>query len=189
MTSRKHTSGTDRIAEVARRLRYPIVVNLQADEPEIDPRIIDRVIKLVRLKEVDIATLACPFRNKEELNDSAKVKVLVDAKGFAIDFFRNPNPPLLRGDSKGDCLLLKRVRGINRHIGIYAYKKQALLKFTKLSPTSREKEEKLEQLRALENGFRIKVGLIKKAPAGIDTPRDYAQFVRRMSLISTHLLH
>ena len=185
MTSRKHTSGTDRIAEVARRLKYPIVVNLQADEPEIDPRIIDMVIKLVRLKEVDIATLACPFKNKKELNDPAKVKALVDAKGFAIDFSRSPNPslsPLLRGD----CLLLKGVRKINRHIGIYAYKKQALLKFTKLSSTSREKEEKLEQLRALENGFRIKVGLVKKAPAGIDTPRDYAQFVKRMSLISNY---
>jgi len=197
MTSPRHSSGTDRIAEVARRLKYPIVVNLQADEPEIDPRIIDRVIKLVRLKGIDIATLACPFRNKQELNDPAKVKVLVDSKGFAIDFSRSKIPPtplikggikggipLLRGESRGNCPLLKGgmggLRGINRHIGIYAYKRARLLEFTRLLPTQREKQEKLEQLRALENGFRIKVGLIKKAPAGIDTPRDYAQFVSRI---------
>lgn len=165
MTSRNHSSGTDRIAEVARRLKYPIVVNLQADEPEIDPRIIDRVIKLTRLRCVDIATLACPFKNRKELSDPSKVKTIIDSKGFAIDFSRS--------------VLSKNAK---RHIGIYAYKKQALLKFTKLFSTCREKKEKLEQLRALENGFRIKIGLIKKAPAGIDTPQDYTQFVKRMSI-------
>jgi len=176
MTSRKHTSGTDRIAEVARHLKYPkvatesregIVVNLQADEPEIDPGIIDRVIRLVRLKGVDIATLACPFRNKKELNDPSKVKVLIDSKGFAINFSRR--------------ILSRKVK---RHIGIYVYKRARLLEFTQLLPTRREKQERLEQLRALENDFSIKVGIIKKAPVGIDTTRDYVQFVKRM--VTTH---
>jgi 3-deoxy-manno-octulosonate cytidylyltransferase (CMP-KDO synthetase) len=172
MTSPKHTSGSERIAEVAKKLNYPIIVNLQGDEPEIEPSAIDKAIKLARLKNIDIATLATPFRNKKELKDQSKVKVLIGKGGKAINFSRNKDY-LLSHFYKGG------LRGIKRHIGIYVYRRDALLRFIKLSPTVREKEERLEQLRALENGFKIKVGTINKAPVGIDTPKDYEAFVKR----------
>jgi len=163
MTSPKHSSGSERIAEVAKKLNYPIIVNLQGDEPEIEPSAIDKSIKLARLKNIDIATLATPFRNKKELNDPSKVKVLIGKGGKAINFSRKVF-----------------AKNLKRHIGIYAYKRASLLRFIKLSPTVREKEERLEQLRALENGFNIKVGVINKAPVGIDTPKDYEAFVGRI---------
>lgn len=163
MTKKTHRSGTDRVAEVAQKLSYPIVVNLQADEPEIDPKYIDLAIKLARLKGVDMATLACPVKIKEELTDPNKVRVIIDKNGFAVDFSRQTLPTKFR------------------HIGLYAYKKAALLHFTKLKQTLREKQEKLEQLRALENGFRIKVGIVKSIPLSIDTPKDYEEFVARLS--------
>ncbi|MEK7449707.1 MAG: 3-deoxy-manno-octulosonate cytidylyltransferase [Planctomycetota bacterium] len=166
MTSSKHRSGTDRVAEIARKLNYDFIINVQADEPEIDPSAIDLVVNLLsRSQKTDMVTLACPFKNRAEFCDPNKVKVWLNRQNFAVDFSRNgcrrPAQPL-------------------RHIGIYGYRRKSLLKFVRLDPIEREKSEKLEQLRALENGFLIKVGLIKKAPAGIDTLKDYQAFVKRM---------
>lgn len=167
MTSKRHHSGTDRIAEVARKLNYSIIVNVQADEPEIDPKIIDRAIILAQAKDVDIATLACPIKSKREIADPNKVKVVIDKKGFAQDFFRT------------NLTDITNQTRLFRHIGLYAYKKPVLLRLTKLRQTSREKQEKLEQLRALENGFKIKVGIVKSAPVGIDTLKDYQDLIRK----------
>ncbi|MBI4834265.1 MAG: 3-deoxy-manno-octulosonate cytidylyltransferase [Planctomycetes bacterium] len=170
MTSRKHRSGTDRIAQVARKLKASVIVNLQADEPEISPGAIDLVIKLSDSKGVDMATLACPFKNAKELADPNKVKVLIDDKGFALDFSRQKQS--LLKDKTGSS-------NIKRHIGVYAYKRNKLLLFTKLAPVEREKTERLEQLRAVDNGFRIKTGVLKKGHVGIDTLYDYEDFVKR----------
>jgi 3-deoxy-manno-octulosonate cytidylyltransferase (CMP-KDO synthetase) len=170
MTSSKHRSGTDRIAQVARGLMASVIVNLQADEPEIDPKAIDLVIKLAGGKGVDMATLACPFKGAKELADPNKVKVLIDDKGFALDFSRQKQSLMKNKTSR---------LNIKRHIGVYAYKREKLLLFTKLAPVAREKTERLEQLRAVGNAFRIKTGILKKGHVGIDTILDYEGFVKR----------
>ncbi|MCK5578904.1 MAG: 3-deoxy-manno-octulosonate cytidylyltransferase [Planctomycetes bacterium] len=173
MTSPKHPSGTDRVAEVARyQTGYDFIINVQADEPEISPAAIDRVVNLLARSKADMATLACPFTSRLEFRDLTKVKVWVGRQGFALDFFRSPRVRFKH----------KRPR-VLRHIGIYGYQKKALLKFVQLRPTSREKSEKLEQLRAIENGFLIKVGIVRQAPAGIDTLKDYRTFVRKIKRI------
>ncbi|MBI4712731.1 MAG: 3-deoxy-manno-octulosonate cytidylyltransferase [Planctomycetes bacterium] len=162
MTSRHHTCGTERVAEVAANLNYPLVVNVQGDEPVIDPDAIDKTIKLLNSAGVDIATLACPLQ-KKELTDPSKVKVLLDKRNFALGFYRKSAESI----------------SVARHIGIYGYKRNALLELVKLPQTLSEKIVKLEQLRALENGFTIKVGMVGNASYGIDTPADYRAFVRR----------
>lgn len=178
MTSKRHHSGTDRIAEAIHRLpKYNIIVNLQADEPEINPTTIDKVISLVSQRGIDIGTLACPIKRRQEFLDPSKVKVIIDNDGFAQYFSRAPIPyprekaMLKQGLRKGKFL---------RHIGLYVYKRQVLLRLTKLPQSRLEKIEQLEQLRALEHGLRIKVGIVKDAPSGIDTRKDYQEFVRRI---------
>jgi len=172
LTSRRHRSGTDRIAAVAKTLNYEIIVNIQADEPEIAPSAIDKAVTLAKQYGVDIATLATPIKNAAELSDPSKAKVVLDKDGFALYFSRAPIP--------FDRDAPRRTHGALRHIGIYAYKRDALLRFSQLKPTHLEQTEQLEQLRALENGFRIKVGIVKTASFGIDTPEDYKKFVKRV---------
>ncbi|MBI5779055.1 MAG: 3-deoxy-manno-octulosonate cytidylyltransferase [Planctomycetes bacterium] len=170
MTSRYHTCGTERIAQVARHLPYQYVINVQADEPQIDPKAVDKVIAILqRNKDVDIATLAARL-DKKDMPDMNKVKVRVAQNNLAVGFMRviHHSP------------LATRHSPLYRHIGIYGYKKDALLRFVKLPQTKSEKELRLEQLRALENGFKIKVALIDKAFYGIDTPRDYQAFLKRI---------
>lgn len=170
MTSRHHTCGTERIAEVARRLPYQYVINVQADEPQIDHRSVDKVIAILqRNKDVDIATLASRIE-ENDMPDPNKVKVLVGRNNLAIGFKRLIN----------NSELITHNLKLYRHIGIYGYRKDALLRFIKLPQTESEKALRLEQLRALENGFKIKVALINKAFYGIDTPADYQAFLRRV---------
>lgn len=176
MTSKKHRSGTDRLAEVARYLKYDIMVNVQADEPEIEPSAIDKVISLVSHQHVDMSTLACPFKKREDFFDPNKVKVIVDKHGLAQYFSRAPIP--FPREHKILQQLLKKGR-LLRHLGLYAYRREGLLHLNKLSQSTQEKIEQLEQLRAVEHGFRIKVGIVRKAPVGIDTRQDYLAFVRR----------
>jgi 3-deoxy-manno-octulosonate cytidylyltransferase (CMP-KDO synthetase) len=169
LTSKNHVCGTDRIIEVARRLPYSYIINVQADEPEIDPKAIDKVIQTLQSdKNIDIATLAVAL-SKKEIPDPNKVKVSLDRRHNAVSFRR------LIGNNAGHYF---------RHLGIYGYKKDALLKFVRLPQTASEQEFKLEQLRALENGLKIKVAVIKKAFYGIDTEADYKLFARRYN--STH---
>jgi 3-deoxy-manno-octulosonate cytidylyltransferase (CMP-KDO synthetase) len=182
LTSPEHTSGTDRIAEAIEKLsaeRCPlnandIVVNLQADEPEIDPKNIDYLAELlIENPDYPMATLAADFQNAEQIADPNIVKVVVDSSSRAIYFSRSVIP--YDRESKGvgtpDQYL--------RHIGIYAYRKDFLLKITALPQTPLEKIERLEQLRAIENGFDILVGKVEHTCDGIDTPEQYAEFVER----------
>ncbi len=173
MTSPAHESGTDRIAEVARNLTSDIVVNVQGDEPEIEPETIDALIqRLIDHPTDDMATAATPFATGSNPADPNLVKVVTDPSGRAIYFSRSPIPFQRDKD-------FSRNTGYNLHLGIYAYRRPFLLKFSSWSPTPLEMTEKLEQLRALEHGCSIYVLPVNRATHGIDTAEQYAEFVRR----------
>ncbi len=174
LTSPEHKSGTDRIAEAVRDLDVEIILNLQADEPEIDPKNIDRVAELLlHNPDVPMATLAAEFQNQEQIADPNIVKVITDCNNRAIYFSRAAIPYDREKTGIGNASQYLR------HVGIYAYRKNFLLKITALPQTPLEKIEKLEQLRAIENGFGILVGKVEHACNGIDTPKQYAEFVIR----------
>lgn len=204
MTSPEHQSGTDRIAEAILKIadskqrtadrtklnakRYTlnandIVVNLQADEPEINPANIDYLAELlINNPDYPMATLAANFQSSEQIADPNIVKVVVTSIEHqassigahrAIYFSRSPIPYDREKSGVGD------VKQYLRHIGIYAYRKDFLLKITSLPQTPLEKIEKLEQLRAIENDFDILVGKVEHTCDGIDTPDQYAEFVKR----------
>ena len=175
MTREGHPSGTDRVAEVAEGLDADVIVNVQGDEPEIEPGNIDRLVTLLAEDaDVSIGTLACPFPEGSDPADPNAVKVVLDGRGRALYFSRSliPYPRNREGriDAPKDWLL---------HVGIYAYRREFLLQLAELSPTPQEQCEKLEQLRVLEHGFPIAVAVVDQAAAGIDTPEDYAAFVQR----------
>jgi len=183
MTSPDCASGTDRIAEAVADINVDIVVNLQADEPEIDPANIDKVAQLlIDNPDCPMATLAADFQNTAQISDPNIVKVVVTSHesratshepARAIYFSRSIIPYDRGKNGVGP------VGNYLRHLGIYAYRKDFLLKITALPQTPLEKIEKLEQLRALENGFDILVGKVKHTCDGIDTPEQYAGFVKR----------
>lgn len=177
MTAATHTSGTDRIAEVARQRGWPkndIVVNVQGDEPLIPPVVIQQVAALLKSHEdADIATLATPIDSPEELLNPNVVKVVTDTQGRALYFSRAPIPWNRDGAPAG--LASQRMfAGARRHVGIYAYRVGALLRMAALEPTALEKVEKLEQLRALENGLQIRVADAAERPGpDVNTPEDF----------------
>jgi 3-deoxy-manno-octulosonate cytidylyltransferase (CMP-KDO synthetase) len=174
LTSPDHQSGTDRIAEAVADMDVEIIVNLQGDEPEIDPGNIDYLAKmLMDNPDCPMATLAAEFQTAGQVSDPNIVKVIVDRNNKAIYFSRSPIPYDREKAGVGD------VRQHLRHIGIYAYRKKFLLEITALPQTPLEKIEKLEQLRAIENGYSILVGKVKHTCDGIDTPEQYAEFVKR----------
>lgn len=177
MTRPDHPSGTDRVAEVAAALECDIVVNIQGDEPELEPAAIDHLITLLAdAPACSIATLACPFSKVpgSDPADPAAVKVVLDRRGHALYFSRSliPHHRDARPSAPGAEPLL--------HLGIYAYRRDFLLALAALPPTPLELTERLEQLRVLEHGHAMAVGLVDRAAVGIDTPQDYAAFVRRM---------
>lgn len=181
MTSPEHQSGTDRIAEVARSLPHEIVVNVQGDEPEIEPQTINGLIQRLQepatdasmsLAPADMATAATPFPVGADPNDPNLVKVVIARNGRAIYFSRSPIP--FRREP--GCAVNA---GYHLHLGIYAYRKAFLLQFASWAPTPCELTEKLEQLRALEHGRAIDVLTVHRATHGIDTPQQYAEFVQR----------
>jgi 3-deoxy-manno-octulosonate cytidylyltransferase (CMP-KDO synthetase) len=183
MTSRDCASGTDRIAEAVADINVDIAVNLQADEPEIDPKNIDYVAQLlIDNPDYPMATLAADFQNAAQISDPNIVKVVVTSiehRASSIEahravYFSRSIIPYDRGKNG-----IGPVGNYLRHLGIYAYRKDFLLKITKLPQTALEKIEKLEQLRAIENGFDILVGKVKHTCDGIDTPEQYAEFVKR----------
>ncbi|MCH7558503.1 MAG: 3-deoxy-manno-octulosonate cytidylyltransferase [Planctomycetes bacterium] len=177
MTSVEHKSGTDRIAEAVADMDVDIVVNLQADEPEIEPGNIDYLAQLlIDNPDYQMATLAADFQNTQQVADPNIVKVITDCNNSAIYFSRFPIPYDREKTGVGD------VQNYLRHLGIYAYRKQFLLNITALPQTPLEKLEKLEQLRAIENGFPILVGKVKHVCDGIDTPQQYAEFVKRQKV-------
>jgi 3-deoxy-manno-octulosonate cytidylyltransferase (CMP-KDO synthetase) len=174
LTSVEHQSGTDRIAEAVSNMDVDIVVNLQADEPEIDPAHIDYLAKLlIDNPDYPMATLCAEFQNAEQVADPNIVKAVTDCQNSAIYFSRCPIP--YDRDKSG----IGNVGQYLKHLGIYAYRKEFLLKFTKFPQTPLEKIEKLEQLRAIENSYNILVGKVEQTCDGIDTPEQYADFVKR----------
>ncbi|MBN1490568.1 MAG: 3-deoxy-manno-octulosonate cytidylyltransferase [Phycisphaerae bacterium] len=177
MTRPDHASGTDRIAEVAATLSAELVLNVQGDEPEIEPAYLDQLVELMRLRpDASMATLACPFPADADPTEPSAVKLVIDRHGYALYFSRSLIPylrdPGKTGEPAGGWLL---------HLGVYAYRRGFLLSYADLAPSRLEQAEKLEQLRALENGHRIVVGLVEHASLGIDTPEEYEAFVRRVT--------
>jgi 3-deoxy-manno-octulosonate cytidylyltransferase (CMP-KDO synthetase) len=176
MTAPTHASGTDRIAEVARMNGWPetdIVVNVQGDEPLIPPALIKQVAGLLeRHPRAHIATLATPIESLEEFLNPNAVKVVADGEGRALYFSRAPVP--WNRDGAPDGLDSQRVfAGARRHVGIYAYRVGALLRLAALAPTALETAERLEQLRALENGLEIRVADALERPGpDVNTPED-----------------
>jgi 3-deoxy-manno-octulosonate cytidylyltransferase (CMP-KDO synthetase) len=180
MTARTHVSGTDRIAEVAMSRRWAeddIVVNVQGDEPLIPPVVIDQVAKLLATHaRADIGTLAVKLDAVADLNDPNVVKVACDAGGRALYFSRAPIPFNRDAPSTLTPAAL-------RHVGIYSYRVSALRKLAGLSPTRLELIEKLEQLRALENGLEIRVALAVERPlADVNTAADLERAERALLL-------
>jgi 3-deoxy-manno-octulosonate cytidylyltransferase (CMP-KDO synthetase) len=171
MTSPACRSGTDRVAEAARGIPgEDVVLNLQGDEPEIDPADLDALAAAMESDpSIEMGTLAAPLGPGEDALPSV-VKVVVDARGFALYFSRAAIP--FRRDPAGPAPAL-------RHVGVYAYRRAFLERFAKMEETPLERTEVLEQLRALENGVRIRVVAAERAPPGIDTREDYEAFVRR----------
>ena len=171
-------SGTDRVAEVVRQIPgADIIVNLQGDEPEIDPTAIDQLANLLlENPTASMATLATPIRTRAVLEDPSCVKVVFDAAGRAMYFSRSPIP---HAREWRDELLTASPATFFQHVGIYAYRRDLLLRFAGLPQGQTEQVEKLEQLRILERGETILVGQIAHPTLGIDTPADYAAFVAR----------
>ena len=161
MTRNDHTSGTDRLAEVAENLDlHSLVVNVQGDEPMIEPSDIDRAIQAARLGGAEIVTLMTKM-DSGSADDPNRVKVVTDRNGIALYFSRSRIP------SGGTCFL---------HLGLYVYRVDFLREFAKLERTPLEIAERLEQLRALEHGYRIRVVEVENESWGIDTPADLQRF-------------
>jgi 3-deoxy-manno-octulosonate cytidylyltransferase (CMP-KDO synthetase) len=181
MTDPNHASGTDRIAEAATPLQEDVIVNLQADEPEIDSQNICTVARLLldSDQQTPMATLAVPIFDEQTWLKPNIVKVVLGGNGEALYFSRAP-VPFVREAKDGECWQSggRRVFGLH-HLGIYAYRRAFLLAYKTLPASRLEKLEKLEQLRALEAGYRIRLAIVDQNPPGIDTPEDYEAFVRR----------
>jgi len=168
MTSTEHKSGSDRIAEVAsRHPEISYIINLQGDEPLIEEANIELVRKgVVEDDNADISTLVREIKSEEEVNNPNLVKCVFDLNGYAMYFSRSKIP-------------FERNIGKSKfygHLGIYGYKKEALFKMTKLAQTPCEMAESLEQLRALQNGMKIRVSVVDNVPVGIDTIEDFEKF-------------
>lgn len=174
MTSKKHKSGTDRIAEVARHApRYDIIINIQGDEPLIEPGLLNRMVETLRTNPgIDIVTAAHPFSNPDEASSPHQVKVIVDHNNDALYFSRYAIPFPRNRPATVKYL---------RHQGVYGFRRKALLDFVKLKPSPLEHAESLEQLRALENGVNVHVLLMKHGSPGVDTPADAKALERKLA--------
>ena len=160
MTSQKHQSGTDRIAEAVSNVNAEIIINIQGDEPMLDPKMIDDLVSVFDDKTVKIATLASTVITKDDFKNPNTVKVEIDKNSNAIGFYRNIS------DQKINYF---------RHIGIYGYRKNILEQFTRLEQSENEQSLHLEQLRALDNGIPIRVAMCNYPYRGIDTLEDLKQ--------------
>jgi 3-deoxy-manno-octulosonate cytidylyltransferase (CMP-KDO synthetase) len=171
MTRADHANGTSRIAEVAVGLDCEFIVNVQGDEPELDPALIDLAVQHLRERsECPVGTLASPFASDEDPRNPNIVKVVRDSNGRALYFSRSLIP--FDRDGSGTALPLK-------HVGLYVYRREFLPRYVALPPTPLEQAEQLEQLRVLEHGFPIAVVVAQVGHHGIDTPQQYEQFVQR----------
>jgi 3-deoxy-manno-octulosonate cytidylyltransferase (CMP-KDO synthetase) len=162
MTRSDHLSGTDRLAEAAATMDpESLIVNVQGDEPMIEPSVIDSAISAARLGDAEIVTLMTRLGDPEAIRDPNRVKVVTARNGFALYFSRSPIP------SGGTCFL---------HLGLYVYRVSFLKEFARLDRTPLEVAERLEQLRALEHGYRIRMVEVDSESWGIDTPADLEKF-------------
>jgi 3-deoxy-manno-octulosonate cytidylyltransferase (CMP-KDO synthetase) len=178
MTRADHATGTDRVAEVAARLKAArIIVNLQGDEPEVSGATLDRVVALLEEdREAPMATLATEIRDESTYRDPACVKVAFSRRGRALYFSRSPIPHHRGGladPATGNAPIAYL------HLGLYAYRREFLLELGSLPLSRLESAEKLEQLRVLEAGYPIAVAVVAEPSIGIDTPEDYRRFVAR----------
>jgi 3-deoxy-manno-octulosonate cytidylyltransferase (CMP-KDO synthetase) len=178
MTSLTHFTGTDRVAEVARKLKSDIIVNVQGDEPLIKGDIIDKAIRpLLTDDTLQLSTLMARIEEVRDWLNPHIVKVVADQQDFALYFSRSPIPfprELQIGRLESNPFGTNRPlpKRVFKHIGVYVFRRKFLLQFSKMKPTPLEKLEKLEQLRALENGHRIKVNVVEYEPICVDTPED-----------------
>jgi 3-deoxy-manno-octulosonate cytidylyltransferase (CMP-KDO synthetase) len=180
LTRTDHSTGTDRVAEVVARMpEARLIVNLQGDEPELSGEALDLVVAILEADpEAPMATLATPIRDEAVYRDPSCVKVVRSSQGRALYFSRSPIPHHRDGPpdfaAEPPAALL--------HLGLYAYRRDFLLKLAELPPSPLESIEKLEQLRVLEAGHPIALGIIQERSVGIDTPEDYQRFVERWRL-------
>ena len=183
MTSSNLTSGTDRVAEVAAQLDSEFIVNVQGDEPLIEPSTIDAAIApLIEDSQIQISTTSEPITTVEDVFSSSVVKVVTDPRGFALYFSRSPIPYFrlaremtLEESLRADPTLLSNYR---KHSGLYAYRAGFLRQFARMEPSPLERLEALEQLRAIENGFEIRVVRVEHRSVGVDTEQDYERVKR-----------
>lgn len=178
MTNPQAACGTDRVAEIAAQMpEIDIFVNVQGDEPELAGSSIDLVIRLLEeTPDAVMATLATPIRRREQLEDPACVKVVFGTGGRALYFSRSVIPRPREWDGQ---LLADSQPHFFQHVGLYAYRREFLLRLAQMPQSHLEQIEKLEQLRVLEAGFAILVGIVDEPTFGIDTPADYRAFVER----------
>ena len=178
LTDPNAASGTDRVAEAARKLpSAQIIVNVQGDEPELSGSAIDQVIGMLQADpSAAMATLATPIHSREKLNDPACVKVVFNSSGDAMYFSRSVIP---HARTWTDDLLTANPPHFYQHIGLYAYRREFLLELASLPRSAPEILESLEQLRVLSLGYKIKVGVIEEPSISIDTPEDYREFVSK----------
>lgn len=194
MTSTNHKSGTDRIAEVASNLDADFVVNIQGDEPDVIGSMIDGLIEaMYDEKEAVVCTFANEIRSMGEFTDPNAVKVVIDKDNYAMYFSRATIPYIRDENSNSRFSMLERTSdtvdtGSNtsflflKHLGIYMYRKDFLLRFSSLAIPDIEEIEKLEQLRVLSNGYKIKVIVTPYMCEGVDTPEDFERFLRKYRL-------
>lgn len=176
MTRKTHVSGTDRVAEVAEDLDVDVVVNVQGDEPELNPNDLGRLLELLASDtNADVATLAAPITSMQQWQNPNCVKVVCDREGRALYFSRAPIPFVRDGRPDFTASPAQFLQ----HLGLYAYRREFLLRLAALPPEPLELYEKLEQLRVLALGRAIKVGQVERAWPGVDTLEDYESFVRR----------
>ena len=174
LTRSDHATGTDRLAEVAETLDCDLVVNVQGDEPLIGPEAIDAAVTAAADSGAEMSTLRCPLRDAAAWCDPDVVKVAVDRRGWALFFSRAPigldrSAPAAAGAT------------VDRHLGLYVYRRPFLLTLSRLEPTPLERAERLEQLRVLEHGHRILTTRIDDDPVGVDTPADLDCVRRRLA--------
>jgi 3-deoxy-manno-octulosonate cytidylyltransferase (CMP-KDO synthetase) len=184
MTSCEHATGTDRLAEAAAATDAEIVVNVQGDEPMLDASFIDAAVAALRAEpELPMSTVSLPLTDIEEMLSPAVVKVVSDARGHALYFSRSPIPFVRDADVRsdhqhGDWLRAAAAHAVSRglarkHVGLYAYRREALLRFASLAPSPLEQAEALEQLRALHHGMRVLVvPMDGRSGVAVDTPQD-----------------
>jgi len=182
MTGKEHETGTDRLAEVATRLDSDIIVNVQGDEPLIDPAMIDQAIRpLVDDPDVPMATLKGRIKSLHDFLSPNVVKVVTDWAGCALYFSRSPLPFFRDkwNDLKDDAFAAGKLL-CYKHVGLYVYRREFLLRYAQMPPTSLELSEKLEQLRVLENGYRIRVVETEHEAIGVDTPADLEKVIEKL---------